>query len=647
MSTLTYLCPCCNNSDAKGLKSISEIGFSLRNPFYKMLIDAIEEKASPFGEISSAMEAVLKNLGKNQQFRYLGPDDIRALFPGKPEKTTSYWGDMVVKCSWVKAKARTAWANRNKKDPDYVNIPFPEDEFPGDDTILYQDSYRLFYHYVDGVYVPKEIMRMHEEASDTQKYSSSIRRCSCGRVLSRVTGTAKEIIIVMQGSSRAGKSTTMVSLNHILNQFNLAAKSPIYIEPIPKKPDEEEKLLTWISQQDSAYLQCKKVEKTRVGKEELIFSFKLVVNNRSYVLTLVDMAGEIFDSDQYLAPEWHNNYSYIYKHCDAIWTSVPYQTLDSSEFNSDFLMRHYKYYLNKPKQYDLDLTAWKEESSYPHDLPTHQDFVRDISEAVRSSRLFDMLDKYAPVHAARMMAALGETNAALANADLKTYQARLEAIAPHLPGTRPPHAVILTKTDSIAELFTAGDEAARQELEGQYVYPAQHQQYDSVMHYYDARQKDRHFYRFNTNDSVLTRDKDTGTVALSEETVNRVCRNVRKFFTNIDPIRVDSFNELCPGKTCDFALSAYGRSASSAQNSRPQPFNVALPLLWTLAVIGILPVSYVQTTVRPRTPEEAAADGIGLVVTEESVICKATDNPISMENLYANEETYTFHESNT
>lgn len=645
MDTLTYLCPCCNKAHEE-LKSISEIGFSLRNPFYGMLIDAIEKKANEMGTLSSDLEKVLTNLGTNDQFKYLSPADIEILFPDKHTDSKSYRGDMIVTCKWVKDKARTAWANR-KIDQDYVDIPFPEDDFPGDNSILHQEEYLLFYHYVDGSYVPMKIQRLNDGPDDTQRYSSAMRRCSCGRVISRVTGTAREIIVVMQGSSRAGKSTTMVALENILNRYSLVQNSPIFIESNLENIEPEEKQLAWIAQQHKAFSQGIKIKKTEKDKdyEELIFSFRLVVNHRPYILTLVDMAGEIFDGGKNLDQNWYKNYSYIYQHCDAIWTSVPYQTLASSKLDPDFLLRHYRYYRNRPAQYEQDLAAWKGEASYTQELPNHEEFISDLEAAQHPRDVVALLDKYAPIHAARMLAALGETNAALANADLETYQQRLDDITLILPEKRPPHAVILTKTDSIADLFTDGDADTRRNLEAQYIYPAAQQQYDCAMHYYDPVNQYHHRLRFAPDDCALAWDAHTGTAALREEDINRVCRNVRKFFARTDAHRVRTFHELCPGKTCDFALSAYGRSANSSRGSAPLPYNVTLPLLWTLAVTGVLPVSYVQTTLRQRTPEETAADGTGLVVTEQTMVCSAVNDEISMENLFANADTYRFHES--
>ena len=671
MSEYTYLCPCCNTPSRK-LKRISEIGFSLRDPFYDDILNKVAVSPKDTSQINAQQWSdVIKFLRNDNRFKHLSHQDIKALFPGKPVGVTAYAGEMVVTWKWFREKAQKAWDKREISDKNKaVNIP--EDLFQ-DNDVLHRDTYELQYHDVNGCLVPRSMERLADGDTDTTQYSSKLRRCSCGRELSRATGTAEELIVVMQGSSRAGKSTTMVAMEYLLNQDQLAdAESPIYFESNLHDIQSYEKALEWLKEQHDRYGKGLNVEKTKKESkfEELLFSFRLHVNGHVYVLTLVDMAGEIFDGQEAdLSQEWIQNYLYIYRNCHAIWTSVPYQTLASIELDWDLLVHHRNAYQENEKKSTAELEQWQQECMPNGDFPSFDAFMQEIpqdpqKEPYHSQKL---LEKYRPVHEARMLAELGETKAALARAELSRYRARMSEIQNNLGGWQPPHAVLLTKTDCLGTLFHLDQNM----LDQLYIYPSDPTHSDAVltasMGQQDRRSIQRgaipishkHLSRRNLKyqqdqDDVALHQLSNGGAALSEEFINRACRNVREFFNIVDPLQLDMFTNLCPGRTSFFALSAYGGPAGNENSPTKRnltPYHVTLPLLWTLALTGPLPVSYVKTTISRRNEKRQARDGNGWTVHEETVASHLGhdnngDAGISEKNLFAN-APYQYHETHT
>lgn len=658
MSNLTYYCTCCGTDEVPELRSIEDIGFSLDESFCAALFDHVGQYVEKIEkkDISKEFNQILTDFPGDPLFSYLSHEDIGDLFRNKPTHVQDYEGDMVITYDWMKKKSRRVWAYRRKANQTF--LPFPEDVFPGHDEEIYRGRYRLHYHDVEGILVPQDLEFVCNYKDNQPQVSGTLRRCACGRPLSRYTGTGKEIVIALQGSSRAGKTTAMISSEYLLSEQNIQRDSPISIESYIESPDPNDAPLVWVSQQHERYKMGQTVDKTQKITEtkHLIYSFRLKVNGKDHVLTMVDMAGEIFDEEarqlnQRLISEYRN----VYKICNAVWTFVPYQTLlkKDEKFDWPFLMRHRTYYIAQgdkaAKVYQTELETWKEVvTKGKGTYPSYQEFLKEIPPENPGDAL---LNKYICVHEARLLQELGETEEVLRNATGELFKNRLEKLTRFWDSDkRPPHAVILTKSDSIASLFLNSDE--ERQATDWYIYEDRNiRPSDSVLNYPRDDSKS-HSFRLDGADHILIRT-GPNEVAVDEEVLNRICRNVRKFCTMRNEHFRQNFAALNREQTCEFAQSAYGgrpinpkytQEKAGLRYCPPKPYNVLVPLLWTMVAANVLPVSYIQTDIRDRTPEEVKKLGTGRVVTERRVTRYLSEDALIAKNLYCTGDTYHYHE---
>lgn len=149
----------------------------------------------------------------------------------------------------------------------------------------------------------------------------------CGRVLSRASGTAEEIVVALAGAERAGKTACLVSMLHTLLMGNCPG-----IRVIPMAHDDK-----WndINTQIDLYSKGIKVLKT---PEDIIavpaHSFKLQLNDKyrtQRVLTIVDMPGEFWNGSAGLTPAFFKKYSGIYENIDSIWFMISKSTVCLSQ----------------------------------------------------------------------------------------------------------------------------------------------------------------------------------------------------------------------------------------------------------------------------------------------------------------------------
>ena len=657
MSDTKYYCTCCNAVTNLSRRDIEEIGFSPRQPFWEDLFDCVTQyiQTSPHKKDTKELGDLSSELCSDPVFKYLSNEDIGTLFPGKKGHHISYEGEMVVTYKWFKERVLAAWKRR--RTPGSTPSAFLTEDFPGHDEVMYRGTFTLEYHHVRGIFVPKKL-RLHGDQNN--RISSSMRRCACGRPLSHYTGTAEEIVVAMQGSSRAGKTTAMIALEYHLNNTIIGSNSAINIESKLQALDPEDEALIWVARQHRNYGNGHAVVKTQTETktEHLLYSFRLNLNGSPYVLTIVDMAGEIFDEGETLSDKWQDEYRAIYSICDAVWTFIPYQTLitranqrvdekDKQEY--DFLTRHREYYCSMGKKaeetYRRELDTWNQVvKNGAGSYPSYGEFLEDIRPGTAPRR--DLVEKYACVHEARFLEELGETKDVLRYATPELYRDRLRDIASvrwKNPEERPPHAVILTKSDSLIPLFLEDHEG--QWLKERYIY--QKGTCDTVMNYCD--QTTGHPQLLTGGTDHLLIETAPGQVAVNEAVMNRICRNVRYFFQNRNNHSLDIFGVLNPGHTCMFSLSAYGgktvKEAEASHSYRsPEPYHVLVPLLWTLAVSDKLPVSYIQTDIHSRTPKEVQKMGTGQVVTEHRVSGLASQDSTIQKNLYCVGDQYHYHE---
>lgn len=149
----------------------------------------------------------------------------------------------------------------------------------------------------------------------------------CGRVLSRASGTAEEIVVALAGAPRAGKTACMVSmLNSLLDG------SCTGIQVIPMAHDDK-----WddLNKEIDYFSRGMRVEKTPDKITAVpAHSVKIQLNDKHQtqrVLTIVDMPGEFWQGTSGLTADFFKQYSGIYQNIDCIWFVISKATICLSE----------------------------------------------------------------------------------------------------------------------------------------------------------------------------------------------------------------------------------------------------------------------------------------------------------------------------
>lgn len=136
----------------------------------------------------------------------------------------------------------------------------------------------------------------------------------CGRILGRSAGMAKEIVVAMCGSPRAGKSSCMVAMiSALMNQKCPGIR-------ILADPNTDE---LWIPLEKdlNLYKQGKAITKTPIAQLEVpVYSMLLEINDNTYrVLSIVDMPGEFWAGDSGVSADFFKQYARLYSCVDCIW----------------------------------------------------------------------------------------------------------------------------------------------------------------------------------------------------------------------------------------------------------------------------------------------------------------------------------------
>lgn len=149
----------------------------------------------------------------------------------------------------------------------------------------------------------------------------------CGRVLSRASGTAEEIVVALAGAPRAGKTACMVSMLHSL--MNGVCPG---IRVIPMANDDK-----WndLSKEIEYYSRGMRVEKTPDKITAVpAHSVKVELSDKYHtqrVITIVDMPGEFWQGTTGLTPQFFKDYSGIYENIDCIWFVISKATVCLSD----------------------------------------------------------------------------------------------------------------------------------------------------------------------------------------------------------------------------------------------------------------------------------------------------------------------------
>lgn len=555
---VTYLCARCKQEH-----SVSSIAFSMPDTVYQSITQTLQK--AEFREIN-------KKITKNSdRLKCITVEDVKLYMEGTSQQGTTMYGKLRLTGEWLRKRLEECGIDCNKLSVDLQTEIYSEDlcfEFAtvGDDTVPVRIST------LSGAPISEE------------------RRCPhCGKVLCKATGTAPEIRVVFQGSSRAGKTSCMIAMIHELLQKDPNADTGISINSLDAGRDKQ---LANLKEELAWYCKGYMVKKTEDDAlEPYVYSVPLVIDKKPMVLTMVDMPGEFFDgnSDVVLGPDWFDQYAALYTHCDAIWTSMQYHMIVSEDLSSERINR--------------------------------------ITERT------------------------GAEEDHIANATFENYNIRFQEIKKYCDThghQLPPHAMILSKTDSHATLLQGKD--IQDVMARSFIFEMKENPADF------ASPSERNYNSLIKRRKVRGREQSV----YSEEDAYRIASLVKGYFQSINS-RVVSLCTAFNSSTSYFALSAYGNSpkkrpdmdengcqdsASAPRCFTPEPYNVCLPLLWTLAVSGHLPVAYRETTYRNRNFFEVIRMGQGMEkVSSNTKIVTVLDGAdrACFDNLFLKKPAYSDH----
>lgn len=197
------------------------------------------------------------------------------------------------------------------------------------DAVMYQQKLKLFFG--DNGVLDKVTDMENVPFPQDDQMLGFVHICPhCGRVLSRASGCAEEIVVALAGAPRAGKTACMVSmLSSLLNGTCPG------IRIIPMAHDDK-----WadLNTEIEFFNQGMKVEKTPDKITEVpAHSILVQMNDRNRtqrVLTIVDMPGEFWQGTSGLTPEFFKKYSGIYENIDCIWFVISKATVCLSHVSS-------------------------------------------------------------------------------------------------------------------------------------------------------------------------------------------------------------------------------------------------------------------------------------------------------------------------
>jgi hypothetical protein len=158
--------------------------------------------------------------------------------------------------------------------------------------------------------------------------------------------------------------------------------------------------------------------------------------------------------------------------------------------------------------------------------------------------------------------------------DFEKYAHRMESLSKeyHARNYEPPvHAVILTMTDGITSVHTPAA-TEQHEMEAKYIIPGM-------------------------NTAPIALIPPGNKITLDERICYRLCYYVSSYIREKNP-RIPLLFQNFSEQTKYFALAAYGHPAvkytpeNASSAKPPEPFHVEVPLLWSMAVSGFLPIKY-------------------------------------------------------
>lgn len=542
-----------------GLNSTADIAFSMPDSMFEELRRPLQENHS---ELSKEMN------DKRDLICCITWEDVDSCLVKPWHEGKVLVGTYTLTGSWLKKNCV-----RFKLTPENVaDLP--------DDMFLLQKKLGFYHSNVADCRFPEKIRDW-----DSQVVISNERRCiKCGQRLSPDTGRAKELRILLQGSSRAGKTSAILAIVSKLlekgfDEDDVGFRAQLTLR---KKDDGEDvsRYHEWLAKEIEYYQQSIKVEKTDQNQDK-IFLYSLLVraDSKKLVLTFVDMPGEYFDkADEKDQPQEKEKllklYAPIYNLCDVVWTCLRYETVVSQNMTDA-----------QWQKLENDTGLSKELASYT---------------------------------------------------EYRKYRSRLDELTKEFNDrgfTQPKHAVILTMTDSIVSVYAPSDEEL-QNMRSNHIIPAVNDK-EEAPELITITGCDRH-------------------MVFLERSCYNLCHRISNYISQKNRLLHKLFNSFSP-QTKYFAIAAYGHPALDRPtgettlqktNQKPHPYHIELPLLWTMAVCGYLPIQYEIKLNRKLGFLERLRQGRTTAPAGKQMhICNSfsESDPATVRNLLHENETYQEH----
>ncbi len=498
-----FICPSClmANRYSNELNSISDIAYSMPDSLFEKLRSALEKEHADLAKEMNAKPDLICCITWG--------DIEECLITPMPEGSV-LWGTYTLTSDWLKRNGQRFGLTKEALDA----LP--------DGSILLEEGLGFFHTIVDGCKFPTIIRDMD------QHLLSDERRCAkCGQLLSPDTGKAEELRILLQGSSRAGKTSCMIAVFDKLLENNYLVETGFRSELSegsgPNATDLK-RYHNWIRQELEYYRKGIKVEKTHTAVEKPIaYSLLVKIDDREFVLTFVDMPGEYFDKADEQQQKEENLlklYLPIYDKCHVVWTCLRYETVVSRELTEE--------------QWDK--------------LAHNTGLPRSHAAATDYQKYYSGFSKL-----------------------IREFESRGRK--------RPAHAVILTVTDGIVSVYDP-DENDLNQMRNHHIIPG-------------LPEMEPQLIQFKT---------DTEEMVFRERECYNLCRRVSSYIQGKNQNIYALFQKFS-SQTKYFALAAYGRpaldrpsgtaaSVDVGQGMPPAPFHVEMPLFWSMAIGGFLPIEY-------------------------------------------------------
>ncbi len=517
-SSITFLCQnCLMTQEGRYLRKypnpLSDIAFSMPDPIFETIrkkLAAIDNEAA-------------KTIRETDEFRCLSMEEVKKYtekHDASDDAIEYIRGTLKLDWKWLKDRLKTL---RIETDPRVAD----------QSGMVYEGIHEFWFNQAsDGTQIPWLI-----KDAEHNVIGRELRCRNCGRFLPVDTGKAPELCILLQGNSRAGKTSVIVATLWWLNVVALIENSGIGYEPTREQDAVSGGVAAglneyhrWIRTELERFNNGHKVEKTPSQQNAPgSVSVLVTIGEQPLVLTFVDMPGELFEGSSRDDGKLLDQYTHIYRNADAIWTCLQYEVLVDKDWSAE-------------RAKIMDDTGLERKNL-------------ELDRALYTAQLKELIRFLSPGQSVPEQGAN------------RNYRRSLKD---------KPHAVILTKTDSLAGRLP--------QLERSYIF-----------------KEDTEVDENNLQEGMAISQPDENGKRypmLKEEEFYKISSGVYRFCkqnVGMDALGMLRVLERMTDNTCFCANSAYGHPALKKGDTNvkaPHPYHVQLPLLWTLAVCDKLQIYY-------------------------------------------------------